>query len=352
MFKELVIDAISLLSELIEIQSFSKDETNRANFLESYLETKGYVVNRCSNNIWLMTPGFSPEKPTILLNSHLDTVKPVSGWTKNPFKPTVEGDKLFGLGSNDAGASVVSLLSAFIFLTKSTQNFNLIFAATAEEEISGVNGVESLIKELPIIDFAIVGEPTAMQLAVAEKGLMVLDITISGKAGHAARSEGVNAIYEALPVIEWFKNHKFDKVSELLGPVKTTVTQINSGTQHNVVPDLCSLVVDIRSNELYSNEEILSEVKRNLACIIQPRSVRLGSTATPLDHPIVKKGMEIGLKLYGSPTLSDQALMKFPSVKLGPGDSSRSHTADEYVLLSEIEGAVNTYIKLLNDLKL
>ena len=352
MINELTSDAIALLCELISIESFSKDEKKAADFLEQYIESKGYVASRTGNNIWLMSPGFDTSKPTILLNSHIDTVKPVAAWTKNPFEPIIVGGCMYGLGSNDAGASVVSLLHSYFYLTQQQQNYNLIFSATAEEEISGKNGIELLIPELPKIDFAIVGEPTGMHLAVAEKGLMVLDCTAHGKAGHAARNEGENAIYKALNDIEWFRTFEFEKKSDLLGPVKMTVTQINAGTQHNVVPDRCSFVVDVRSNEMYSNAEIIHEIKSHVTCEAEPRSTRLSSTATPLNHPFVLRAEQAGRNLYGSPTLSDQALMPFPSVKIGPGDSARSHTADEYICIHEIEEAIQVYITLLDKLEL
>ena len=352
MISELTDDAIALLSELISIPSFSREEDIAADFLEKYLETKGYIASRSGNNIWLMSPGFDTDRPTILLNSHIDTVKPVSAWIRNPFSASIEDGKLFGLGSNDAGASVVSLLQAYFQLTQHQQPYNLIFSATAEEEVSGKNGIESLIKELPKIDFAIVGEPTGMHLAVAEKGLMVLDCTSLGKAGHAARNEGDNAIYKALNDVKWFKNYEFEKESELLGSVKMSVTEINAGTQHNVVPDKCNFVVDVRSNEMYSNEEILTEIRQHVQCEVQPRSTRLSSSATPLNHPFVLKGKQLKREIYGSPTLSDQSLMPFFSVKVGPGQSARSHTADEYILVSEIEGAIEIYIALLDQLEI
>ena len=345
-------DAIALLSEMISIESFSRDEKNLADFLERYLEERGYTVSRSANNIWLMSPGFEPSRPTILLNSHIDTVKPVSAWTRNPFEPTIENGKLYGLGSNDAGASVVSLLHAFFYLSAHPQRYNLIFAATAEEEVSGKNGIESLLNELPAIDFAIVGEPTEMHAAVAEKGLMVLDCVAYGKAGHAARNEGENAIYKALADVAWFQNHQFEKVSDLLGPVKMSVTQINAGTQHNVVPDKCSFVVDIRSNELYSNVDLLVEIQKNVSCEVTARSTRLSSSATPLQHAVVTSALKLNRQLYGSPTLSDQALMPFASMKMGPGLSARSHTADEFISLNEIEEAIELYIKLLDKLEL
>ena len=345
-------DAIALLQQLIAIPSFSREEKAAADFLERFIEINGFVVSRKENNIWMLSPGFDSSRPTILLNSHIDTVKPVDGWVRDPFSPMIENNKLFGLGSNDAGASVVSLLQTFFFLTRKQQSYNLIFAASAEEEVSGKNGLETLLKELPKIDFAIVGEPTNMQLAVAEKGLMVLDCTSTGKAGHAARNEGENAIYKALQDIEWFRTFEFQKQTHLLGPVKMTVTQINAGTQHNVVPNKCEFVVDVRSNEMYSNEEILEEIRKNVTCEVQPRSTRLSSTATPLEHSIVKRGLEMNLAVYGSPTLSDQALMPFPSLKIGPGDSARSHSADEYILITEIGEGIETYIQLLDGLQI
>jgi acetylornithine deacetylase len=351
-FQEQTNDAVSLLEQLIAISSFSKEENTVADFLERYIEIKGYVASRKDNNVWLLSPGFDSSRPTILLNSHIDTVRPVAGWNRNPLIPSVENGRLYGLGSNDAGASVVCLLQAFFYLTQHQQAYNLIFAASAEEEISGKNGLESLLSELPKIDFAIVGEPTQMNLAVAEKGLMVLDCIVHGQAGHAARNDGVNAIYRALADIEWFKTFEFAKKTDLLGPVKMSVTQINAGTQHNVIPDKCTFVVDVRSNEMYSNQDILDEICKHIGCEVHARSTRLSSTATPLHHPIVKRGRELNRTLFGSPTLSDQSLMPFPSLKMGPGDSARSHTADEYILLSEIAEAIDIYVQLLDGLKL
>ena len=350
-FQEQTNDAVSLLEQLIAISSFSKEENTVADFLERYIEIKGYVASRKDNNVWILSPGFDTSRPTILLNSHIDTVRPVAGWNRNPLIPSIENGRLYGLGSNDAGASVVCLLQAFFYLTQQQQAYNLIFAASAEEEISGKNGLENLLSELPKIDFAIVGEPTQMNLAVAEKGLMVLDCTAHGQAGHAARNEGVNAIYRALADIEWFKTFEFVKKTDLLGPVKMSVTQINAGTQHNVIPDKCTFVVDVRSNEMYSNQDILDEIRKHVGCDVSARSTRLSSTATPLHHPIVKRGRELNRTLFGSPTLSDQSLMPFPSLKMGPGDSARSHTADEFILLSEIKESIEIYTQLLDGLK-
>lgn len=352
MFEKELSEATELLKKLIRIPSISREEGLCADLIENYIAENGYTVSRLKNNVWTIASGFDGNRPTLLLNSHIDTVKPVEGWTFDPFIPTEKDGKIYGLGSNDAGASVVSLLQVFFLLSKEKQPYNLIFAASAEEEISGSNGMESLLKELPKIDFAIVGEPTNMQLAVAEKGLMVLDCIARGKAGHAARNEGENAIYKALADIEWFKNYHFPKVSEFLGEVKMSVTQINAGTQHNVVPDRCTFVVDIRSNELYYNEEILEEIKKHISCDAVPRSTRLSSSATPLNHPIIVKAKETGREIFGSPTLSDQALMPFPSVKIGPGKSSRSHTADEFVEIKEIEQGISVYYELLSGLNL
>lgn len=352
MFEKELSEATELLKKLIRIPSISREEGLCADLIENYIAENGYTVSRLKNNVWTIASGFDGNRPTLLLNSHIDTVKPVDGWTFDPFIPTEKDGKIYGLGSNDAGASVVALLHTFFLLSQENQPYNLIFSATAEEELSGKDGIELLLKELPKIDFAIVGEPTNMQLAVAEKGLMVLDCTAHGKAGHAARNEGENAIYKALADIEWFRNYRFPNVSEFLGEVKMSVTQINAGTQHNVVPDRCTFVVDIRSNELYSNEEILEEIKKHISCDAVPRSTRLSSSATPLNHPIIVKAKETGREIYGSPTLSDQALMPFPSVKIGPGKSSRSHTADEFVEIKEIEQGISVYYELLSGLNL
>lgn len=352
MFEKELSEATELLKKLIRIPSISREEGLCADLIENYIAENGYTVSRLKNNVWTIASGFDGNRPTLLLNSHIDTVKPVDGWSFDPFIPTEKDGKIYGLGSNDAGASVVALLHTFFLLSQENQPYNLIFSATAEEELSGKDGIELLLKELPKIDFAIVGEPTNMQLAVAEKGLMVLDCTAHGKAGHAARNEGENAIYKALADIEWFRNYRFPNVSEFLGEVKMSVTQINAGTQHNVVPDRCTFVVDIRSNELYSNEEILEEIKKHISCDAVPRSTRLSSSATPLNHPIIVKAKETGREIFGSPTLSDQALMPFPSVKIGPGKSSRSHTADEFVEIKEIEQAISVYYELLSGLNL
>lgn len=343
-------DAIDILKEMIKIPSFSREEKNVADFLHRKWQLDGHKVHRKNNNLWLVSPDFDPQKPTILMNSHIDTVKPVVGWMREPFLPEGDEDALFGLGSNDAGASVVSLYTAFILLNKKRQTYNLIFLASAEEEVSGKNGVESVLPELPSISFGIVGEPTDMQPAIAEKGLMVLDCIGHGKAGHAARTEGINAISLAIDDIKWFHHYLFPEQSELLGPVKMTVTTIQAGTQHNVIPDTCNFTVDIRTNEFYSNETLFAEIKKQVKSEVSARSFRLNSSRIDADHPFVQRAVMLGKKPFGSPTLSDQALMPFPTVKIGPGLSARSHTADEYIRLSEIREGIELYVKLLDGL--
>ncbi len=343
-------EAITLLSSLISIPSISREEEKAADFLQTYIEESGIMTGRSGNNIWCISPMFDTKKPTILLNSHIDTVRPVNGWRKHPFTAKMDNGKLYGLGSNDAGASLVSLFETYRYLSVTEQAYNLIFLASCEEEISGKNGIESVLKQLPPITLGIVGEPTEMHPAIAEKGLMVLDVYAHGKAGHAARNEGENAIYKALDDIQWFRSYQFPNESPLLGPVKMSVTQINAGIQHNVIPDICSFVVDIRSNECYSNEELFNEICSHVQCETKARSFRLNSSHINIEHPFVKRAIQLGRIPFGSPTLSDQALMRFPSVKIGPGKSSRSHTADEYILLSEIEEAIKTYIKILDGL--
>ncbi|MBO4529433.1 MAG: M20 family metallo-hydrolase [Paludibacteraceae bacterium] len=341
-------NAIRLLKNLIEIPSYSREEKSVADHLQTYIESMGYKANRLMNNVWIKGTDFELSRPTLLLNSHLDTVRPTAGWERDPHKAKLEGDRLYGLGSNDAGASLVSLLHTFFLLSKKKQNYNLIFAASAEEEVSGKNGLELLLPELPHLDFAIVGEPTGMQMAIAEKGLMVVDCVAKGKSGHAARNEGVNAIYKAMKDIEWIQNAQLPKISPSLGPVKMTVTMVHAGTQHNVIPDECSFVIDVRSNECYSNQEVFSILDVNLDSEIKARSYRLTSSGVSVDLPIVQKGIQLGMSTYGSPTLSDQAFMHFPSLKLGPGESSRSHTADEFVELQEVRNAIPTYVSLLD----
>jgi acetylornithine deacetylase len=343
--------AIGFLSKLIETPSLSKEEDKTLLLFEEFFKEKNIDFETNKNNIWVKNKHFESSKPIILLNSHHDTVKPNASYTKDPFKAEVVDGKLFGLGSNDAGGPLVSLLATFLyFYEKAELPYNLIFAASAEEEISGKDGIELLIKSLPKIDLAIVGEPTLMDMAVAEKGLMVLDCKAKGVAGHAARNEGKNAIYEALEDINWFRNYEFEKVSASLGPIKMSVTVINAGTQHNVVPDECSFVVDVRATDAYSLEETLEIIKQNVKSEVTPRSIRLNPSGISLDHPIVKKGIALGMKPYGSPTLSDQALMPFTSIKIGPGDSDRSHTADEYIFVEEIYDGISGYVELLDGL--
>lgn len=342
-------DAISLLKQLIAIPSLSKEEDNTADLIEQFLQAKGVTAFRYLNNVWAKNQYFSPEKPTLLLNSHHDTVKPNKAYTLNPFEPIVKDQKLYGLGSNDAGGCLVSLIATFLhYYHRSDLQYNLVLAATAEEEISGHNGVEILLARLPKIDCGIVGEPTLLQMAVAEKGLLVLDCTAKGKPGHAAREEGDNAIYKAVKDIQWFKDYRFDRVSDLLGPMKMSVTIINAGSQHNVVPHECKFTTDVRVNELYTFEEVLEIIRANTVSEVHPRSSRLRSTSIALDHPLVKSGIALGRTYYGSPTTSDKALMPFPTLKFGPGDSARSHSADEFIWIHEIGEGIDMYIQLID----
>lgn len=341
-------EALDLLKQLIAIPSLSKEEDKTADLIQIFFQNKGSSTQRKGNNIWVKNLHYDVGKPTILLNSHHDTVKPNVGYTKDPFSPEVEDGRLYGLGSNDAGASLVSLMACFLnFYNQPELKYNLILAATAEEEISGKNGVESILEELGEIDFAIVGEPTLLDLAIAEKGLMVLDCVATGKSGHAARNEGENAIYKAMKDIEWFRSYTFDEISKTLGPVRMSVTMINAGQQHNVVPDECKFVVDVRSTDCYSNSQILDIIRAHVKSTVEPRSTRLNPSSIPIDHPIVQAGIALGRRTYGSPTMSDQALMPYPSLKLGVGDSARSHTADEFVFIHEIEEGIEFYIELL-----
>jgi acetylornithine deacetylase len=347
----LTTEVVELLRRLIAVPSLSREESGTAALLESFLQEKGVATHRLENNVWARNRHFDDSRPTILLNSHHDTVKPNAGYTRDPFAAEVQDGQLFGLGSNDAGGALVSLLAAFLyFYERNDLSFNLLYAATAEEEISGKNGVELLLPELGRIDCAIVGEPTQMQMAVAEKGLMVLDCTAHGKSGHAAREEGENALYKALKDIEWLKEYRFPKVSELLGPVKMSVTVIQAGTQHNVVPDTCRFTVDVRVNERYTLEEVLETVRAHLQCDVQPRSLRIRSSGIAPEHPLVRAGAALGLNSYGSPTTSDKALMPFPALKMGPGDSARSHTADEFIYVREIDQGIECYVRLLENI--
>jgi acetylornithine deacetylase len=345
-------NAISLLKKLIATPSFSKEEDITADIIEDFLESKKVKTQRHLNNVWAVNKYFAEGKPTLLLNSHHDTVKPNSGYTLNPFNPEERDGKLFGLGSNDAGGCLVSLIATFLyFYNKEDLQYNILLAATAEEEISGHNGVEILIPRLPKIDCAIVGEPTLMHMAVAEKGLLVLDGKSIGKAGHAARDEGENAVYKAMKDIDWLISYKFPKNSDLLGPVKMSVTNIETENKaHNVVPATCTFIVDVRVNELYTFDEVLETIKSNVKSEITPRSTRLKSSGIALDHPLVKAGLALGRTYYGSPTTSDKALMSFPSLKIGPGDSARSHSADEFIFIAEIKEGIELYIQLLNQL--
>jgi len=341
--------AVALLKQMIATPSLSREEADTAQLISEFLTAMDIPHERHLNNIWAYNKHYDPAKPNILLNSHHDTVKPNPQYTRDPFSPDVEDGKLYGLGSNDAGGCLVSLIATFLhFYQRTDLNYNIILSATAEEEISGPNGVESILSKLPAIEFAIVGEPTLTQLAIAEKGLMVLDCTSTGKAGHAAREEGENALYKALPDLNWFKDYRFPKVSPTLGPVKMSVTVINTSNKaHNVVPADCTFVVDVRATDQYTLEEILETIKVNVSCEVKPRSMRMRPSFIPMDHPFVQAGLAVGKTCYGSPTTSDQALIPATSVKMGPGDSARSHTADEFIYLHEIKEGIDSYIRLL-----
>lgn len=343
--------AIELLKKMIAVPSPSGDEGDVAELISDALVELGFEPRRKGNNVWAVAPGFDNDKPTILLDAHIDTVRPNDGWTYDPFAATFEGGKLYGLGSNDTGGSVVSMMAAFSQLAAKPQPYNLIYLASAEEENTGAGGVQSVLPELGRIDLGLVGEPTGMNAAIAEKGLFVIDCTANGKAGHAARNEGVNAIYEAIKDIEWFRTYKFEKVSPLLGEVKMSVTCITAGTLHNVVPDKCVFTVDIRVNECYTNKEIFETIRHNVASTVNPRSFTLNSSGIDSQHPVVRRAVEMGRSTYASPTTSNQAVMPFTTLKIGPGDSARSHTADEYILLSEIEEAVDIFVNLLDGLE-
>ena len=343
-------EAVELLKKLIATPSVSREEGAAADILADFIGNFGLPVKRIGNNV-LVCEELDAEKPTLLLNAHIDTVKPVSTWTRDPFTPVVEGDRLYGLGANDCGGGLVSLLQVYRMLRGGTSqhSYNLVYLASCEEEVSGAGGFSLALPELPKIDVAIVGEPTGMQPAIAEKGLMVIDGVAYGKSGHAAREEGVNAIYEALDDLVWLRDYRFKKSSRLLGPTKMTVTVLNSGTQHNVVPDECRFVIDVRTNEYYQNEYLFSFLQKHMKkCELKARSFRLSSSHIPIGHPLVMKSLQMGLVPFGSPTLSDQALMPFHSLKMGPGDSARSHSADEFICISEIEQAIKTYVEILS----
>ena len=344
--------AIELLKRLIATPSLSRDESAAADIVEAQMVEMGFKPQRKGNNVWAEAWKHDESKPTILLDAHIDTVRPNAQWVRDPFTPTVEGDRLYGLGSNDTGGSLVAMMTVFSQLAATEQPYNLIMLASAEEEVTGVNGVRAVLPELGKVDFAIVGEPTGMNPAVAEKGLLVLDCVAHGVAGHAAREEGVNAIYKALKDIEWFRTHRFERVSPLLGPVKMTVTGVEAGTQHNVVPAECRFMVDVRVNECYQNVEMVELIREAVECDVTPRSTHLNSSAIALDHPAVVRLVAKGRTPFGSPTMSNQAVMPFTTLKLGPGDSARSHTADEYILISEIAEAVEIYVAVLDKLEI
>ena len=344
-------DTVELLMNMIRIPSVSREEKDAADYMERWMKGNGFEARRLGNNLW-MESGPADGRPTILLNAHIDTVKPASGYTRDPFTPEIEDGCLYGLGSNDDGGSLIALLETYSRLIQKEQPYRLIFSATAEEEVSGKGGLDLILPELGRIDFGVMGEPTGMRMAVAERGLMVLDCTAYGKSGHAARNEGVNAIYKAIEDIQWFKSHSFDRVSDFLGAVKMSVTQINAGTQHNVVPDKCTFVVDVRPNGMYTNPELLELIKSSVSCEVKERSTRIGSSHLPMDHPAVVRGLSLGLEPFGSPTTSNQALCHFPTLKIGPGDSARSHSADEYIRLDEIADGIETYVALLDRLTL
>jgi len=345
-------EATVLLRKLIEIPRISREEKAAADMLEQQMKDWGLTVNRKGCNLWTCSARNEKGRPTLLLNAHIDTVKATTAWTRNPYQACLEGETLYGLGANDDGASLVSLLQVFRLLSQNEQPYNLIFLASAEEEVSGKGGISMVLSDLPPIDAALVGEPTGMQPAIAEKGLMVVDVTAHGRAGHAARNEGDNAIYHAIDDMLWFRNYKFPKESALLGPVKMSVTIVQAGTQHNVIPAECNFTVDVRSNECYSNQDVFEIIKENIHGEAKARSFQLNSSRINPQHPLVRRAVELGRTPFGSPTLSDQALMPFPSMKMGPGQSSRSHSADEFIIISEIREAITLYYQLLNGLSI
>ena len=346
--EQYVSDAVQLLKKLIATPSVSRNEKDAADIMEQTIRSYGFEPQREANNLWIIDPHYDESRPTLLLNAHIDTVKPVASWSRDPFSPDVEDGVLYGLGSNDCGGGLCSLLQIFRMLTEKPQSYNLIYLASAEEEVSGKDGITRALPLLPHIDLAIVGEPTGMNPAVAEKGLMVLDVIAHGKSGHAARNEGVNAIYEALDDMRWIRDYKFEKVSEFLGPTKMTLTVVNAGTQHNVIPDKCTMLVDIRTNEFYDNEEVYEFIRQHLKSEVKAHSFRLKSSRIDPEHPLIRKCVAMGMKPFGSPTLSHQALMHFPSFKLGPGESSPSHSANEFIRISEIRDAIAKYETLLD----
>lgn len=347
-------DAVTLLSRLITTPSVSREEKQAADILEQTVRSYGFTTRREANNVWTIDPFFDDRRPTLLLNAHIDTVRPVASWTRDPYAPALLQNRLYGLGSNDCGGGLVTLLQVFRYFCQDAaaarqRSYNLVYLASAEEEVSGSNGISLVLPLLPPIDVALVGEPTGLQPAIAEKGLMVLDLIAHGKSGHAARGEGVNAIYEALDDLLWLRDYRFEKVSPLLGPTRMMVTVVNAGTQHNVVPDQLTALIDVRPNELYTNEEVFQIIQSHCRSEIKAHSFRLHSSRIDSDHPLIRKCVSMGMTPYGSPTLSDQALMPFPSFKLGPGESARSHTADEYIEIEELRQALCTYCSLLSD---
>lgn len=355
--KDIYIDeAVALLQQLIQTPRVSRDETAAADLMEQWMRERGLNPERTGNNLMLVCDDYDPQRETILLNAHIDTVKPVASWTRDPHEPSIEDDTLYGIGSNDCGGGLVTLLQVYRIISEQECDYNIVYLASCEEEVSGVNGIRSVIDNGKLVvngrsikvDVAIVGEPTGMQPAVAEKGLMVLDMVAHGKSGHAARNEGVNAIYEALDDMVWIRDHKFEKVSDFLGPTRMTLTVVNSGTQHNVVPDECRMIVDVRSNEHYTNEQLYNEICQNVRSEVKARSFHLRSSHIDVEHPLIRRCISMGMKPFGSPTLSDQALMPWPSFKLGPGESSRSHSANEFIRISELRDALESYLELLS----
>jgi len=343
--------AVKTLMQLIETKSLSREEENAATIIEDILKQFGYQINRKGNNIWAYCKDYTDQKETLMLNSHIDTVKPGIGWETDPFEAVLINGKLSGLGSNDAGASLVSLLMTFLLSEGTGLSYNRLFVASAEEEISGKGGMESILPELKNVSAAIIGEPTQMEMAIAEKGLLVLDCEVKGKSGHAARTGGINAITEAVKEIEWFHSFEFPQTSKVLGPVKMTVTVINAGKQHNVIPDTCTFVVDVRTNEKYTNQEAFELIQKNTKAKVKPRSLRLNSSGIANDHPLVIAAKKLDIVTFGSPTTSDQSVItQFPTIKMGPGDSNRSHTANEYIMVDEIKDGITAYTKLLNAL--
>ncbi len=342
-----VYEAVELLKKLIATPSVSRDESRAADIIEDYMTSRGLAPRREANNVFAICDDYDESKPTMLLNAHIDTVKPVATWTRDPFAPEIDGDRLYGLGSNDCGGGLTALLQAYRAGLRRKREYNIVYVASAEEEVSGSEGIVRVLPLLPEIDIAMVGEPTGMQPAIAEKGLMVIDGTAHGRSGHAARDEGINAINEALDDLMWLRDYRFERVSRLLGAVKMSVTMITAGTQHNVVPDECRFVIDVRTNELYDNREVFDIIRSHLHSDVKARSFRLNSSGIDACHPLVRRMTDMGMRPFGSPTLSDQALMPFPSLKLGPGESCRSHSADEFICISEIAQAIETYLMLI-----